>query len=100
MFQVFMLISVYYVGVDIACYSTEEAEYCQTVSKFGIFIIIEILGNLVLFQYYSRYVYFPRKLYTMPFIQNAFTALHGFQAQLCISLAKTGMRSWYEQSCC
>ncbi|VDL76437.1 unnamed protein product [Nippostrongylus brasiliensis] len=54
-FLVFMLISVYYVGLDIACYSTQEAEDCEFLSKFAVAIVIEILLNLFLFQYFSRH---------------------------------------------
>ncbi|WKY16442.1 hypothetical protein Q1695_001243 [Nippostrongylus brasiliensis] len=54
-FLVFMLISVYYVGLDIACYSTQEAEDCEFLSKLAVAIVIEILLNLFLFQYFSRH---------------------------------------------
>ncbi|KAK5985554.1 Palmitoyltransferase [Trichostrongylus colubriformis] len=54
-FLVFMLMSVFYVGLKLSCYSTEESDHCNLVTNFGVLVIIEILVNLVLFQYYSRH---------------------------------------------
>ncbi|KAK6011281.1 hypothetical protein OSTOST_23644 [Ostertagia ostertagi] len=50
-----MLMSVFYVGLKLSCYETQQHDHCNLVSKFGVLIIIEILVNLVLFQYYSRH---------------------------------------------
>nr|CDJ88737.1 DHHC zinc finger domain containing protein [Haemonchus contortus] len=53
-FLVFMLLSVFYVGLKLSCYSTEQADHCDLIANFGVVVALEIIMNLVLFQYYSR----------------------------------------------
>ncbi|CAJ0610390.1 unnamed protein product, partial [Cylicocyclus nassatus] len=55
LFLVFMIMAVYYVGITISCASFRSSEHCHMVSKIGVLIIVEIVINLIFFQYYSRH---------------------------------------------
>ncbi|VDM77654.1 unnamed protein product [Strongylus vulgaris] len=47
--------AVYHVGINISCRSYESSEHCGLVSDVAVLIMVEILVNLALFQYYSRH---------------------------------------------
>ncbi|KJH46928.1 DHHC zinc finger domain protein [Dictyocaulus viviparus] len=55
LFLIFMLVTVYYVGLYYSCHETYPSDYCSTISNIGIIIVVEILTNLTLFQYYSSH---------------------------------------------